>query len=52
MGRPGRLLLASPPVDVLTLAVGDRLQVTEESDSRPGHGGEGAAVGRVATPQA
>ncbi|HLK35707.1 MAG TPA: putative sulfate exporter family transporter [Polyangiaceae bacterium] len=47
MGRPGRLLVARPPVDVLTLAVGDRLQVTEESDSRPGHGGEGAGVGRV-----
>jgi uncharacterized membrane protein YadS len=47
IGRPGRLLLASPPVDVLALAVGDRLHVIEESDSRPGQGGEGAAVGRV-----
>jgi hypothetical protein len=47
VGRPGRLLLATPPVDVLTLAVGDRLHVVEESDLRPGHGGEGAAVGRA-----
>jgi uncharacterized integral membrane protein (TIGR00698 family) len=47
IGRPGRLLVPAPPVDVLSLAVGDRLQVTEESDTRPGHGGEGAAVGRM-----
>jgi uncharacterized integral membrane protein (TIGR00698 family) len=48
VGRPGRLLLTVPPVDVLTLAIGDRLQVTEECDPRPGHGGEGAGVGRMA----
>ncbi len=47
VGRPGRLLVTSPPVDVLTLAVGDRVPVTEESDLRPGHGGEGAGVGRM-----
>ncbi len=47
IGRPGRLLVGAPPVDVLTLAVGDRLHVTEQSDPRPGHGGEGAGVGRM-----
>lgn len=46
VGRPGRLLVADPSVDVLSLSVGDRLRVTEESDRRPGHGGEGAEVGR------
>jgi hypothetical protein len=47
VGGPGRLLVTNPPVDVLTLAAGDRLRVTEESDLRPGHGGEGAGVGRM-----
>jgi uncharacterized integral membrane protein (TIGR00698 family) len=47
VGRPGRLLVAAPPVDVLALGVGDRLHVAEESDTRPGHGGEGAGVGVV-----
>jgi uncharacterized integral membrane protein (TIGR00698 family) len=47
IGSPGRLLVPAPPVDVLSLAVGDSLQVKEESDTRPGHGGEGAAVGRI-----
>lgn len=47
LGHPGRLLVSAPPVDVLTLAVGDRLRVTEESDPRPGHGGEGAGAGRM-----
>ena len=47
LGGPGRLLITNPPVDVLTLAIGARLRVTEESDPRPGHGGEGASVGRM-----
>jgi uncharacterized integral membrane protein (TIGR00698 family) len=47
VGRPGRLLVTVPPVDVLSLAVGDRIHVAEEHDLRPGHGGEGAGVGRV-----
>jgi hypothetical protein len=47
IGRPGRrlsTLLAGP---VTGLAVGARLRVTEHVDDRPGHGGEGASVGRV-----
>jgi len=51
IGRPGRLLVGAPPLDVLTLAVGDRLRVTEERDARPGHGGEGAGVGRMPEPE-
>jgi uncharacterized integral membrane protein (TIGR00698 family) len=47
VGRPGRVLIAAPPVNVLALGVGDRLHVAEESDTRPGHGGEGAGVGVV-----
>jgi uncharacterized integral membrane protein (TIGR00698 family) len=47
LGRPGRLLVGVPPIDVLSLAVGDRLHVVEGSDLRPGHGGEGAGVGRM-----
>jgi uncharacterized integral membrane protein (TIGR00698 family) len=47
LGGPGRLLVAAPEVDLLTLTVGARLRVTEESDPRPGHGGEGAGVGRL-----
>lgn len=46
-GRPGRVLVASPAVDVLGLAVGERVRVVEERDARPGHGGEGAGIGRV-----
>jgi hypothetical protein len=47
-GKPGRLFVANPPVDLRALEPGARLQVVEESDARPGHGGEGAGVGRVA----
>ena len=46
MGRPGRLFVAEPPVDVLALAQGDRLRVVERDDARPGHRGEGAGAGR------
>ncbi len=47
-GSPGRLFVAAgPPVDLQALSPGDRLRVTEESDSRPGHGGEGAGGGRI-----
>lgn len=46
-GRPGRILVATPPVDVLSLAIGDHLHVTEACDPRPGHGGEGARLGVV-----
>jgi uncharacterized integral membrane protein (TIGR00698 family) len=47
IGRPGRMFVAEPPVDVLALVPGDRIRVTEGSDARPGHGGEGAAAGRL-----
>lgn len=45
MGCPGRVFVAEPPVDVLTLTPGARIRVTERHDARPGHGGEGAAAG-------
>lgn len=47
-GRPGRRFDTAGPLDVDALAVGDRLAVREAIDDRPGHGGEGAAAGRVA----
>jgi uncharacterized integral membrane protein (TIGR00698 family) len=47
VGRPGRRLRALEPVDLATLEVGRRVAVVDEVDDRPGHGGEGAAVGRV-----
>lgn len=50
IGVPGRLLITPPDVDVLSLEVGARLRVTEATDRRPGHAGEGAGGGRV--PQA
>ena len=50
VGQPGRLLRTVVPLDLTTLAVGARLQVSEEADLRPGHGGEGAAAGRVTVP--
>ena len=46
-GQPGRRLKLAAPVDLTTLAIGARLSVLEEIDDRPGHGGEGASVGRV-----
>jgi uncharacterized membrane protein YadS len=46
-GRPGRRLRAAAPVDLATLPVGARVPVAPERDTRPGHGGEGAAVGMM-----
>ena len=46
-GLPGRRLELRVPVELTSLAVGARLAVTERADDRPGHGGEGAAAGRV-----
>jgi uncharacterized membrane protein YadS len=47
-GKPGRRLQLRTPTELTTLAIGARLAVLEEIDDRPGHGGEGASVGRVA----
>ncbi|MGZ5967250.1 MAG: putative sulfate exporter family transporter, partial [Polyangiales bacterium] len=47
VGVPGRVLRTATPVDFSSLAVGTNLLVSEEADARPGHGGEGAAAGRV-----
>lgn len=50
-GSPGRRLRTA--IDPLALAVGARFAGEIEIDDRPGHGGEGASVGRpVATPSA
>jgi uncharacterized membrane protein YadS len=46
-GLPGRRLKLKSPVDLTTIDVGTHLGVLEEIDDRPGHGGEGASVGRV-----
>jgi hypothetical protein len=46
-GAPGRKLRPTTPVDVVGLQVGARIEVVHETDDRPGHGGEGAAAGRV-----
>jgi uncharacterized integral membrane protein (TIGR00698 family) len=48
VGRPGRRFRASEPLDFGALEVGSRVHATEEVDDRPGHGGEGAAAGRLA----
>ncbi|MEZ4385482.1 MAG: putative sulfate exporter family transporter [Nannocystaceae bacterium] len=47
-GRPGRRFIVDGPLDVDHLAAGARVRAREEADDRPGHGGEGAAAGRVA----
>jgi hypothetical protein len=47
-GKPGRRFELRVPLELTTLAVGSRLEVIEEIDDRPGHGGEGASVGRMA----
>jgi uncharacterized integral membrane protein (TIGR00698 family) len=46
-GSPGRRLRAVDEVDLAALPVGARVRVAPEVDDRPGHGGEGAAAGRV-----
>jgi uncharacterized integral membrane protein (TIGR00698 family) len=51
-GGPGRRLRTEGTLDFTALRVGERLRVTEEADDRPGHGGEGAAAGRVPPVQA
>jgi len=50
VGKAGRVMRMQEPVDVTTLVVGAHLRVREEADVRPGHGGEGASVGRVTMP--
>jgi hypothetical protein len=49
LGVPGRVFVPIPEVNVLALHVGDRLHASEESDRRPGHGGEGPSGGRIPT---
>jgi uncharacterized integral membrane protein (TIGR00698 family) len=51
-GGPGRRLRTSRPLDYATLRVGEKIDVAEEADDRPGHGGEGASAGRVPPVQA
>jgi uncharacterized membrane protein YadS len=46
-GKPGRRLKLRTPVELTTIDVGTRIEVLEEVDDRPGHGGEGASVGRM-----
>ena len=46
-GKPGRRMKLRVPVDLTTVDVGTRIEVLEEVDDRPGHGGEGASVGRI-----
>jgi uncharacterized membrane protein YadS len=46
-GKPGRRLKLRTPVELTKVDIGTRIQVLEEVDDRPGHGGEGASVGRV-----
>jgi uncharacterized integral membrane protein (TIGR00698 family) len=47
LGGPGRLLRSLDAIDFDTLEPGSRFAVAAEADDRPGHGGEGAAAGRV-----
>lgn len=46
-GKPGRRLRLRESIDLTTVDVGARIAIEEEIDDRPGHGGEGAAAGRV-----
>ncbi len=46
-GKPGRRLKLRAPVDLTIVDIGAHIEVIEEVDDRPGHGGEGASVGRV-----
>jgi uncharacterized membrane protein YadS len=48
VGRPGRRVRVDRTVDVTKLDVGARVGGVMEIDDRPGHGGEGAAAGRIA----
>lgn len=48
-GKPGRRLKLRSPVELTTIDIGTRILISEEIDDRPGHGGEGASVGRVAS---
>lgn len=46
-GKPGRRLRLREPLDLTKIEVGSLIAISEEVDDRPGHGGEGASVGRV-----
>jgi hypothetical protein len=50
VGGAGRRFRTDAPLDFAQLAVGTVLPVSEESDDRPGHGGDGAAAGRPVPP--
>ncbi len=50
-GQPGRKLRPKTAVDVVALQIGARIDVVHEADDRPGHGGEGAAAGRISGAQ-
>jgi len=47
VGKPGRSFRVQDGVDPLSVALGTRLRIVEQADSRPGHGGEGASAGRI-----
>jgi hypothetical protein len=49
-GAPGVRYRALEPVDLTRLHVGDEVATQAEIDDRPGHGGEGAAAGRLPEP--
>ena len=49
-GLPGRRLKLQTPVDLTSVDIGAHIKVLEEIDDRPGHGGEGASVGRAPAP--
>jgi uncharacterized integral membrane protein (TIGR00698 family) len=50
VGSPGRRLRTRAPLDFASLAVGARIEASEEIDDRPGQGGEGAGAGRAPAP--
>jgi hypothetical protein len=51
VGRPGRRMRTTGPLDLDALRPGVRISVIEELDDRPGQGGEGAAAGRPRVPE-
>lgn len=51
VGRPGRRMRTTEPLNIDALVPGTRISVTEELDDRPGQGGEGAAAGRPRVPE-